>query len=95
MVFPLGIPFVAGVTPSTGIYGSIDSKTSYSLFGSGNVAIYGFGPLEYINLVYKIIFDDHFEDIKFIRNHALNLREPYISLPNVVNTKQNYFSCVK
>ncbi len=42
----LGIPSVAGVTPSTGRYGSIDSKSSRSLFGSGNIAIYGLGPLE-------------------------------------------------
>jgi len=36
IVLTLGIPSVAGVTPSTGIYASIDSKTSRSLFGSGN-----------------------------------------------------------
>jgi hypothetical protein len=49
--------------------------------------------LEYINLVYN---NDHFEDIKLISNHALNLKEPYKSLPNalnnlsdIVNTKQD------
>ena len=59
IVLTIGIPSVAGVTPSTGLYGAIDSKTSRSLFGSGNIAIYGLGPLEYINLVYN---NDHFED---------------------------------
>ncbi len=67
----LGIPSVAGVTPSTGIYAFIDSKTSRSLFGSGNIAIYGLGTLEYINLVYN---NDHFEDKKLIGNHGLNLK---------------------
>ena len=38
VILTLGIPGTA-ITPSTGIYGSIDSKTSRSLFGSGNVAI--------------------------------------------------------
>ena len=97
VILTLGIPGTA-ITPSTGIYGSIDSKTSRSLFGSGNVAIYGLGPFEYINLVYN---NDHFEDIKLINNHALNLKEPYKSLPNalnnlsdVVDTKQDnlYFT---
>ena len=74
MILALGIPSVAGVTPSTGIYASIDSKTNRSLFGSGNIAIYGLGPLEYINLVYN---NDHIEDIKLISNHALNLKKPY------------------
>ncbi len=60
IILTLGIPSVAGVTPCTGIYASIDSKTSRSLFGSGNIAIYGLGPLEFINLVYN---NDHFEDI--------------------------------
>ncbi len=60
----IGIPSVAGVTPSTGIHAAIDSKTSRSLFGSGNVAIYGLGPLEYINLVHN---NDHFEVIELIR----------------------------
>ena len=89
----LGVPSTA-ITPGTGIYGSIDSKTSRSLFGSGNVAIYGTGPAEYINLVYN---NEHFEDIAgLISNHALNLKEPYKSLPtslndlsNIVNTKQD------
>ncbi len=58
IILQLGIPSVAGVTPSTGIYGSIDSKTSRSLFGSGNITIYGLGPSEYINLVYN---NEHFE----------------------------------
>ena len=96
IILTLGIPSVAGVTPSTGIYASIDSKTSRSLFGSGNIAIYGLGPLEYINLVYN---NDHFEDIKLISNHALNLKEPYKSLPtalnnlsDIVNTKQDNLS---
>ncbi len=85
--------FNARYSICTGIYASIDSKTSRSLFGSGNIAIYGLGPLEYINLEYN---NEHFEDIKLISNHALNLKEPYKSLPNVlndlsdiVNTKQN------
>jgi hypothetical protein len=86
IILTLVIPSVAGVTPSTGIYASIDSKTSHSLFGSGNIAMYGLGPLEYINLVYN---NDHFEDIKLISNHALNLKEPYKSLPDVVNIKQD------
>jgi len=86
IVLQLGIPSVAGVTPSTGLYAAIDSKTSRSLFGSGNVAIYGLGPLEYINLVYN---NDHFEDIKLISNHELNLKEPYKSLPSVVDTINN------
>jgi hypothetical protein len=51
----------------------------------GNVAIYGLGPLEYINLVYN---NDHFEDIKLNSNNALNLKEPYKSLPNVFNNLQ-------
>ena len=88
----IGLPSVAGITPSTGLYAGIDSKTSRSLFGSGNVAIYGLGSLEYINLVYN---NDHFEDINLINNHALNLKEPYKSLPNVVknlkNNKQDIF----
>ncbi len=63
----IGIPSVAGVTPSTDFYGAIDSKTSRSIFGSSNVAIYGLEPLEYINLVYN---NDHFEDVKLISNHA-------------------------
>ena len=46
IVLSLGIPSVAGVTPSTGIYEAIDSSTRRSLFGSGNIAIYGLGPLE-------------------------------------------------
>jgi hypothetical protein len=74
----IGIPSVAGITPSTGLYAGIDSKTNRPLFGSGNVAIYVLGPLEYINLVYN---NAHFEDIKLISNHALNLKEPYKSLP--------------
>ena len=86
IVLTIGIPSVAGVTPSTGLYGAIDSKTSRSLFGSGNIAIYGLGPLEYINLVYN---NDHFEDKKLISNHALNLKEPYKSLPSVVDTINN------
>jgi hypothetical protein len=86
IVLQLGIPSVAGVTPSTGLYAALDSKTSRSLFGSGNVAIYGLGPLEYINLVYN---NDHFEDIKLISNHELNLKEPYKSLPSVVDTINN------
>jgi hypothetical protein len=36
----IGIPAIAGVTPSTGLFAGIDSKTSRSLFGSGNVAVY-------------------------------------------------------
>ena len=97
IVLSLGIPSTV-LTPGTGIYGAIDSKTNRSLFGSGNVAIYGVGPLEYINLVYN---NDHFEDIKLISNQALNLKEPYKSLPtslnnlsDVVATKQNIFTCV-
>jgi hypothetical protein len=86
IILTLGIPSVAGVTPSTEIYASIDLKTSRSLFGSGNIAIHGLGPLEYINLVYN---NNHFEDIKLINNHALNLKEPYKSLPDVENTKQD------
>jgi hypothetical protein len=86
IILTLGVPSVVGVTPSTGIYASIDSKTSRSLFGSGNIAIYGLGPLEYINLVYN---NDHFEDIKLINNHELNLKEPYKSLSSVVDTKQD------
>ena len=85
VVLSLGIPSTA-LTPGTGIYGAIDSKTSRSLFGSGNIAIYGLGPLEYINLVYN---NDHFEDKKLISNHALNLKEPYKSLPSVVDTINN------
>jgi hypothetical protein len=81
VILTLGIPSTV-LTPGTGIYGSIDSKTSRSLFNSGNVAIYGLGPFEYINLVYN---NDHFEDIKLINNHALNLKEPYKSLPNALN----------
>ena len=85
IILSLGIPSTV-LTPGTGIYGSIDSKTNRSLFGSGNVAIYGIGPLEYINLVYN---NDHFEDIKLISNHALNLKEPYKSLPNALNNLSN------
>jgi hypothetical protein len=88
----IGIPSILG-TPSTGLYAGIDSKTSRSLFGSGNVAINSAGFSEYINLVYN---NDHFEDINLIGNRALNLKEPYKSLPttlndlsNVVNTKQD------
>ena len=55
------VPSVAGVTPSSGMHGSIDSKANRSLLGSVNIAIYGLGPLEYINLVYN---NDHCEDIK-------------------------------
>ena len=66
----------------TRLYGSIDSKTSRSLFGSGNVAIYGTGSGEYINLVYN---NEHFEDITGINNHVFNLKEPYKSLPNALN----------
>ncbi len=44
IVLSAGIPSIAGVTPSTGIFGSVDSKTSRSLFGSGNIAIHGLGP---------------------------------------------------
>ena len=98
VIATIGIPSVAGITPSTGLYAGIDSKTSRSLFGSGNVAIYGLGPLEYINLVYN---NDHFEDIKQISNYALNLKEPYKSLPTslnnlsgVVDTKQKIFTCI-
>jgi hypothetical protein len=76
IILTLGIPTVVNVTPSTGIYASIDSKTNRPLFCSGNVAIYGLGPLEYINLVYN---NNRFEDIKLICNHALNLKEPYKS----------------
>ncbi len=86
ILLTLGVPSAGGITPSTGIYGSIDSKTSRSLFGSGNVAVYGLGPLEYINLVYN---NDYFEDIKLISNHALNLKEPCKSLPSVVDTISN------
>jgi len=82
----LGIPSVAGITPSTGIYALIDSKTDRSLFGSGNIAICGIGAFEYMNLVY---YNDHFEDVKLISNNSLNLKEPYKSLPSVVNTKQD------
>ena len=74
IVLSLDIPSVANVTPSTGIYGAIDSNTSRSLFGSGNIAVYGLGPLEYIYLVYN---NGPFEDIKLISSHALNLKEPY------------------
>jgi hypothetical protein len=74
VIATIGIPSVAGVTPSTGLYAGIDSKTSRSLFGSGNVTIYGLGPLEYINLVYN---KDHFEEMKLISNNALYLKEPY------------------
>ncbi len=70
IVLSLGIPSVADGSPSTG-YGAIDSKTSSSLFGSGKIAIHGLGPLEYINLVHN---NDHFEDVKIIRYHALNLK---------------------
>ncbi len=35
VILTLGIPGT-GITPSTGIYGSIDSKTSRAIFGSGN-----------------------------------------------------------
>ncbi len=70
---------------------AIDSKTSHSFFGSGYIAIYGLGPLEYINLVYN---NDHFENIKLISNHALIFKEPCKSLPDVVNTKQNILTCV-
>ena len=80
VLLSLGIPSTP-LTPGTGIYGSIDSKTSRSLFGSGNVAIYGLGPFEYINLVYN---NDHFEDIKLINNHALNLKEPYKKLTQCI-----------
>jgi hypothetical protein len=86
IILTLGIPSVSGVTPSTGIYASIDSKTSRSLFGSGNIAIYGLGPFEYIYLVYN---NDHFEDIKLISTHALKLKEPYKSLPSVVETRKD------
>ncbi len=81
-----GIPAVDDVTPSTGLYAAIDSKTSRSLFGSGNVAIYGLGPLKYINLVYN---NYHFVDIKLINNHELNLTEPSKHLPGVVNTNKS------
>jgi hypothetical protein len=47
---------------------SIHSKTSRSLVGSGNIAIYGIEALECINLVYK---SNHFEDVKLISNCAL------------------------
>jgi hypothetical protein len=40
----IGIPSVAGGTPSTGLHAALDSKTSRSLLGSGNIAIYGLGP---------------------------------------------------
>ncbi len=73
---------ITAITPGTGIYGSIDSKTSRSLFGSGNVAIYGTGSGEYINLVYN---NEHFEDITGISNHIFNLKEAYKSLPNALN----------
>ncbi len=39
IILQLGIPSVAGVTFSTGLYAAIDSKTSSSLFKSVNVAI--------------------------------------------------------
>jgi hypothetical protein len=93
----LGLP-ATGITPSTGIYGSIDSKTSRALFGSGNVAIYGAGLSEYINVVYN---NSHFEDVVGINNKVFNLKEPYKSLPttlnnlsDVVSTKQNIFTCI-
>ncbi len=68
IVLSLDIPSTT-VTPGTGIYGYIDSKPSRSLFGSGYTAIYGLGPLEYINLGYN---NDRFEDIKLVSSHALN-----------------------
>ena len=40
----------------------------------------------------KILVSGH---IKLISDHALNLKEPYKSLPDVVNTKQNYFTCIE
>jgi len=80
----LGVPSTA-ITPGTGIYGSIDSKTSRSLFSSGNVAIYGTGPTEYINLVYN---NEHFEDITGINTRVFNLKEPYKSLPSSLNNLQ-------
>ncbi len=86
IILTVGIPSVADITPSTGVYATIDSKTNRTLFGSGNIAIYGLGPLEYINLVYN---NDHFKDIKLISNHAWNFKEPYKNLPDLVNTKQN------
>jgi hypothetical protein len=86
IVLTIGIPSVAGVTPSTVLYAAIDSKTSRSLFGACNIAISGIGAFEYINLVYN---NDHFEDVKLISNHSLNLKELYKSLPSVVNTKQD------
>ena len=85
IVLSLGIPSTP-LTTGTGLYEEIDTKTSRSLFGSGNVAIYGIGPLEYINLVYN---NDHFEDIKLISNHELNLKEPYKSLPTSLNNLSN------
>ncbi len=45
VIATIGIPSVL-CTPSTGLYAGIDS-----LFGSGNVAIYGAGLSEYINVV--------------------------------------------
>ncbi len=88
IVLTIDIPEVAGVTPSTGLYATIDSKTSRSLFGAGNINICGIGAFEYINLVYN---KDHFEDVKLTSNHSLNLKKPYKSLPSVLNTKQDIF----
>ena len=52
---------------------------------------------EYINVVYN---NDHFEDVLGINNKVFSLKEPYKSLPttlnnlsDVVNTKQDIFTC--
>ncbi len=64
---------------------------SHSLFVSGNVAIYGLGPFEIINLV---DLNEHFEDIKLINDHALNLNEPFKGFPNSLNnlSRNNSFT---
>ncbi len=42
-----------------------------------------------IRIYYLVYNSDHFEDIKLISNHALDLKEPYKSLPSVVDAKQD------
>jgi hypothetical protein len=77
----IGIPSVLGVTPSTGLYAAIDFKTNRSIFGSGNVVIYGIGAFEYIDLVFN---NDHFKDLAGLNNKVFDLKEPYKKFTNLI-----------